>query len=86
MIRVKLEEPCVLEGRRYEKDDVVDVSEQTQELNSVWMKPAEGDAKVTPADSRPTAEEFAAKEKADAEKAAAKEKAAAEKAAAKDQN
>lgn len=83
-VRVKLEEPCVLENVRYEKGDVVEVSERTAELNP-WMKPTD-DTKVTPADSRPTYEAFAAAEKLAAEKEEAAAKKAAEKAAEKNSN
>jgi hypothetical protein len=38
-MRVKLSEPCVLEGQRYEAGDVVEVAENIQELNAGWMEP-----------------------------------------------
>lgn len=71
-MRVKLSEPCNWEGKRYEKGDVIEVPERTQELNANWMLPTD-DTNVTDPNSRPTPEEFAAKETAKAEKAAAKE-------------
>lgn len=62
-MKVKLEEPCVLEGVRYEAGDVVEVSERTQELNAGWMKKAKHDDELTEAGSRPLAAELAAAEK-----------------------
>lgn len=54
MARVRLSEPCVLEDVRYEPGDVVEVSDQTAELNSGWMAPT-SDA-LTPAKATATKE------------------------------
>lgn len=38
-MHVKLTEPCEWEGKRRKAGEVIEVSERTQELNSVWMIP-----------------------------------------------
>lgn len=69
-MRVRLDEPCVLDDIRYEKGEIVEVSERTQELNSGWMAPT--DDELTNIEGRLKASEVAAKEAEKVEKAAAK--------------
>ncbi|MBV9214818.1 MAG: hypothetical protein JO053_01470 [Acidobacteria bacterium] len=73
-MRVKLSEPCVLDGAPYKKDDVVEVAENIQQLNAGWMKPTHED--LTDPDAAPSAEDLAEdnRETAPAVEAGAKKK------------
>jgi len=57
MPNVKIAAPCHWKGRRFEAKDVISVPDETAAANAGWMTPT--DEAVTPADSRPTAEEYA---------------------------
>lgn len=56
-MRVKLSEPCVLEGVKYKAGNVVEVADNIQELNSGWMKKTHDE--LTKPNEAPTAAELA---------------------------